>query len=216
MRRDRGSIEAGGFSRDEFSRETKETLAKRVGHQCSNPDCPIPATSGPHSDPSKFAWMGAAAHITAAAPGGPRYDPKLNSQQRRAPDNGIWLCQRCAPLIDTDVQKYPVALLREWKAQAEDRADVELRGGPSQAPGAAMAVSRNRRTMIEKVRTIWITGFLEKSLFQATAPGPGVERAPAPSPGPWIFWSVAPKRANSPCHPVPRSPNSMKGWTVRS
>jgi hypothetical protein len=38
--------------RGDFDVKTKETLAKRVGHRCSNPDC-RKLTSGPRSDPEK-------------------------------------------------------------------------------------------------------------------------------------------------------------------
>ncbi|MCK2184103.1 hypothetical protein [Halomonas getboli] len=34
-------------------------------------------------------------------------------------ENGIWLCQSCAKLIDNDESRYPVALLRQWKVEAE-------------------------------------------------------------------------------------------------
>jgi hypothetical protein len=46
--------------------------------------------------------LGVAAHITAASPDGPRYDQNLSSEQRKSPDNGIWLCQNCAKLVDND------------------------------------------------------------------------------------------------------------------
>jgi hypothetical protein len=60
-----------------------------------------------------------AAHITAAAVGGPRYDQKLLLDERRSPSNGIWLCQSCSKLVDNDELKYPVTLLRAWKENAE-------------------------------------------------------------------------------------------------
>src|SRR6185369_16938585 len=71
--------------------------------------------------------IGVAAHITAASPGskenpGPRYDESLTAQQRGDMANGIWLCQNCAKLIDSDVQRYPADLLRRWKVEAEARA----------------------------------------------------------------------------------------------
>jgi hypothetical protein len=56
------------MARDDFTKETIETLAKRVGSRCSNPGCRA-WTNGPHSDPSKALNVGVAAHITAAAPG---------------------------------------------------------------------------------------------------------------------------------------------------
>ena len=76
-------------SRDEFSQPTKDALAKRVGFCCSNPSCKK-LTSGPHSDPAKSLNIGVAAHMTAAASGGPRYDGSLSSADRKAPENGIF------------------------------------------------------------------------------------------------------------------------------
>lgn len=97
--------------RDDFSEAVKRALAARVGNLCSNPDCHA-LTSGPHE----------AAHMTAAAPGGPRYDASLTPEQRSSIENAIWLCQNCAALIDSDPVRFPMALLREWKAQAEEAA----------------------------------------------------------------------------------------------
>ena len=107
--------------RDEFSSGVKDALGKRVNLCCSNPNCGIP-TSGPHSDPKKFVNIGVAAHITAASPGGPRFDASINQSQRASADNGIWLCQSCAKLIDNDASSFPVELLHAWKKQAEAKA----------------------------------------------------------------------------------------------
>lgn len=104
--------------RDGFSASVKNTLADRVGNQCSNQACRQP-TSGPQSDPTAAINVGVAAHITAAAPGGPRYDPLLTAEQRASHENGIWLCQVCAKLIDSDEPRYAVGILREWKRVAE-------------------------------------------------------------------------------------------------
>jgi hypothetical protein len=87
--------------RDNFSPKTKDLLAKRVGYRCSNPSC-RKLTSGPHEDVMKAVNVGVAAHITAAASGGPRYDKSLSSEQRKLIDNGVWLCQNCAKLVDND------------------------------------------------------------------------------------------------------------------
>ena len=89
-------------SRDNFSKETKEQLAKRVAGFCSNPQCRS-STSGPHTDPAGSVNIGVAAHIIAAAPGGPRGDAGFSSSDRSDISNGIWLCQSCAKLIDNDV-----------------------------------------------------------------------------------------------------------------
>ena len=113
------------MKRDEFRPVVKETLARRVGMRCSNPGC-RKQTSGPHADSSKATNIGVAAHITAASAGGPRHDPNLSSEQRRSIENGVWLCQNCAKLIDNDVVKYTSDRIRAWKLEAERAALEEL------------------------------------------------------------------------------------------
>lgn len=113
--------------RDEFSPAVKALLAQRAGNRCANPGCQQP-TSGPHEDPTKAVNIGVAAHITAAAAGGARFDPSLTAEQRRSPENGIWLCQNHGKLVDNDEIRYSVEVLRTWKRISERRArgDVEL------------------------------------------------------------------------------------------
>jgi hypothetical protein len=103
---------------DDFSTLVKKALADRVGHRCSKPDCRA-LTTGPQDDPGKSVNLGVAAHITAASPGGPRYDPDLLPEERSASSNGIWLCQNCAKLVDNDVLRFPENVLRQWKTEAE-------------------------------------------------------------------------------------------------
>ena len=66
-----------------------------------------------------------AAHITAASPEGPRFDSELSENERRSPRNGIWLCQTCAKLVDSDVDEFTVKVLQGWKRMADDRARLE-------------------------------------------------------------------------------------------
>src|SRR5262249_31184433 len=89
------------------------------GMVCSNPDCQK-MTCGPTEDPAHAVNIGVAAHITAASKGGPRYDPLLTEAQRSSAENGIWLCQNCAKLVDNDKDCYTTELLRQWKFRAED------------------------------------------------------------------------------------------------
>jgi HEAT repeat protein len=70
--------------------------------------------------------VGVAAHITAAAAGGPRYDPTLSKEERMSATNGIWLCQFCGTLVDSDAVRYPVDVLRRWKSDAENSALREV------------------------------------------------------------------------------------------
>lgn len=111
--------------RADFTDKIKLLLAKRVGFKCSNPQC-RKATYGPADEPTKTVNLGVAAHITAASEGGPRYNPSLDQEERSSADNGIWLCQNCAKLIDSDEKRYTVMLLQSWKCIAEDTANIEL------------------------------------------------------------------------------------------
>ena len=115
------------MGRDDFAARTKLELARRVGNRCSNPNCRA-ITTGPHSDEAKSVCVGEASHITAASPGGKRYDDSLTSAQRKAISNGIWLCEKCAKLIDTDEIRYSVPLLLRWKEGAEEAALADLEG----------------------------------------------------------------------------------------
>lgn len=109
------------MARDNFKKTVIEDLAKRVAYLCSNPDC-LAQTIGPNSDVQGAVNIGEAAHITAASPGGPRYDVGISSEDRASFTNGIWLCRSCAARIDRDVKGFPVAKLQRWKQQAEARA----------------------------------------------------------------------------------------------
>ena len=113
---------------DRFSNAVKVTLALRAAGRCSNPDCGA-VTSGPGLEPDRAINVGVAAHITAASPGGPRYDPALTAAERAAAPNGIWLCQTCGKLIDSDVPRYTMQVLRQWKAEVERRAAEMLAAG---------------------------------------------------------------------------------------
>ena len=107
--------------RDEFTRSVRDRLRQRVDGRCSNPDCDVSTSAGSKTTDA-VRCLGDAAHIRAAAPGGKRYDASMTSEQRRAFDNGLWLCTRCARLIDTDEVEFHVAKLVAWKADAEERA----------------------------------------------------------------------------------------------
>ena len=111
--------------RDEFDENAKEALSHRVGNRCSNPNCRKP-TSGPQINPVKYVNIGVAAHITAASQGGPRYNAKLSTDERKSIDNGIWLCQNCAKLVDNDELRYTSDLLLEWKKTSEQAARLDV------------------------------------------------------------------------------------------
>lgn len=114
--------------RDDFRAKTIRGLAARVGYHCSNPSC-MRSTSGPALAEEGTVNIGVGAHIAAAAPGGKRYDPNMSSAERSSPLNGIWMCQSCSKLIDSDDSRFTVALLHEWKNKAIQRALDAIAGG---------------------------------------------------------------------------------------
>lgn len=109
----------------DFSAKTIDTLAKRAGFLCSNPDCRV-RTVGPNTDPDKSTTIGEAAHIQGARPGAERYDPKMSDVTRSAITNGLWLCRNCHKQIDRDADEYPIALLFMWRAEHEKHVALEL------------------------------------------------------------------------------------------
>jgi len=111
--------------RDNFKESIKAALRDRVAHRCSNPDCRVP-TAAPGSGTTGVVRGGDAAHITAASPGGPRYDESISATERSSIENGIWLCVVCARKIDHNRDPYPVELLRQWKTSAETAAAQEF------------------------------------------------------------------------------------------
>lgn len=111
--------------RDDFPEDVKRVLANRAANLCSNPRCGA-TTSGPQEDPTKALNIGVAAHITAASPGGARYDDGLTPEQRKDARNGIWLCQNCAKLVDNDEAQFPVEYLRAWKTVREIEARMSI------------------------------------------------------------------------------------------
>jgi hypothetical protein len=109
----------GGTNRDEFSAKTKASLAARAGYRCSNLTCRRLTTRPAWQDTEGALNLGEAAHIYAASPKGPRYNASMTSDERKAIQNGIWLCKTCAKIIDSEPAAYPSEVLTVWKQHAE-------------------------------------------------------------------------------------------------
>ncbi len=145
--------------RDDFPESVKRLLAFRVSTTCSNPGCQAD-TSGPEVDPRKAVNVGVAAHITSAAPGGPRFNPDLTPEQRSSAENGIWLCQTCSKLVDDDVIAYPEKVLRAWKDLAEHyammkvgRAKIPRQESEAQRKAREILKWKDKRVMLVKLNT---------------------------------------------------------------
>lgn len=111
--------------RDEFNEGTKRLLAGRVGWRCAFKGCGV-LTVGPQMGKPGVLITGKAAHITAAASGGPRFEPALTPAQRKAPANGMWVCATHADVIDKDELNYSVETLLQWRTLAEQAAYMDV------------------------------------------------------------------------------------------
>ena len=125
--------------RNEFTPAIKLRLAQRAGYLCSHPECRQP-TIGPAMSGDGTINLGEAAHITAAADGGPRYDGSLASEERRSQANGIWMCGRHAKEIDSDEKHFTVEKLRDWKRKAETGAFDALTTGKLVLPQGMVSI----------------------------------------------------------------------------
>jgi hypothetical protein len=137
-----------GRTGNEFTRATRERIAKRAGTHCSRPDCSAPTTAAAEH-PRGVRDIGVAAHIAGAAPGSARFDSTMPSHERRSETNGIWLCQNHAKEVDDDPQSFTVELLRRWKAEREMAAANALGRGHRAVPPAGDASLRLRLLEVE-------------------------------------------------------------------
>lgn len=127
--------------RQDFNKDVRDRLAIRVCYKCSLCRCP---TAGPAADESGRVMVGVAAHICAASPNGPRYDPAQSEVDRRSIPNGIWLCATCAKLIDDDVARFPISELHRIKGDAERRATQELAIAPAEGASNWQALQSSK------------------------------------------------------------------------
>lgn len=101
--------------RDDFSPDTRDLLAKRAGYICSYPGCRRMTVAGSVDRKSGLTLVGVAAHITAAAKGGPRFDSTMSQEERSSESNGIWTCQTHSKFIDDNPSFCTVDELHRWK-----------------------------------------------------------------------------------------------------
>ncbi len=104
----------------EKARQYKPSTVRRLDtlsrNECADPDCDrkLIARDG-ETIVSKIC------HIEAASEKGPRFNPKMDDEDRRHFNNLILLCDECHSIIDNleNEEKYPVELLQSWKKTHE-------------------------------------------------------------------------------------------------
>jgi len=95
-----------------ISLNTTKRLYGLSGNVCANPSCRKKLITENNQ-------IGEIAHICAASPDGPRYDPNMTDDERRSIDNLLLLCETCNNLVDHNEKDYPVSLLKQWKNNHE-------------------------------------------------------------------------------------------------
>lgn len=141
-------------NRDEFTEKVKLQIAKRAGWLCSDPSCRR-STMGSNSDGDGEINLGTAAHICAAAPEGPRYDLEMTREERRSPDNGVWMCRLHGTAVDAKDSTFTVKLLHEWKAQAQS--DSWRRVLYNEAPGSPSLQAQCHNQLSARLRAATAT-----------------------------------------------------------
>ena len=100
----------------DYTQNTAKRLYGLSGNVCANPECRKRLIDENGNQ------LGEIAHICAASPDGPRYNPSMTDDERRNIDNLILLCENCNKLVDNkeNVEQYPVELLHKWKKNHEN------------------------------------------------------------------------------------------------
>lgn len=90
-------------------------------------------------EPTDIVMTGIAAHICAASENGPRYDASQTPEERKAIENGVFLCATCATMIDKNKGiDFPAPLLRQWRHDHEEW----VRGNFNRAADPQSSVSK--------------------------------------------------------------------------
>ena len=95
------------------SADTYRLLYVRSGNKCAFPGCNHPIFN------DKGTYVAELCHIKGANKGGERYDANQTDEERRAPDNLMFMCHRHHKETD-DVKEYTVDRLNEIKRNHED------------------------------------------------------------------------------------------------
>ena len=89
----------------------EKNLALRSGNACAYPTCGRELTLDPLHPDDDSKVIGKAAHIAAASPGGPRYDPTMTGQQRSSIDNLMFLCGDHHDAVDSQLSHHTTDFL---------------------------------------------------------------------------------------------------------
>ena len=112
------ALERGKDKARQYKPSTVRRLDTLSGNECAQPTCSkrLIAEDG-------ISIISKICHIAAASEEGPRYDRKMNDDERRGFDNLILLCDEHHVIIDNKANEtiYPTSLLKKWKDDHEKK-----------------------------------------------------------------------------------------------
>jgi hypothetical protein len=92
----------------------RKKLWRASGFECARPGCDEQLIND-----DEDTVIGVESHIHARNPGGPRYDPDMDEDERNAFENLILLCRNDHRRVDQSPEKYTAETLRKWKEDHE-------------------------------------------------------------------------------------------------
>lgn len=112
-------IETQKMSRANFPQSTKNALAFAANFRCVRPGCGR-LTHAFNPKTETFQHVGAASHDIAASDFGPRPSDDLTPEQKKAYENGAWLCRQCATTVDVFEHDFHAGTISGWQTSATD------------------------------------------------------------------------------------------------
>lgn len=109
----------GGSSRAPSRSSQDRIVLQRSYNKCAYPGCGDDLVFDPLVAADQGKSVGKIAHIRAASPDGPRYDPSMTNAERASADNLMVLCGPHHDAIDSQLDYHTVEFLHEAKRAHE-------------------------------------------------------------------------------------------------
>jgi hypothetical protein len=136
------------MSRKDISAPEKHILYMKSGGFCAFPECGKKLVEKPTAK-DKAAILGEVAHIVADSRQGPRGKEPLSTANRGKHPNLILLCRNHHKIIDSQLNTYSVAVLRQMKYDHETKVEDLLTKVPS--PSSIQLISEKIQSTILQV-----------------------------------------------------------------
>lgn len=113
--------------RDRVPPAQEKVVIARSGNRCAYPSCGLDLAIDPKADGDRPKATGKVAHIAAASPGGPRYDPEMTPGERGSAHNLIYLCGSHHDAVDAQLEYHSRDFLLKAKFAHEEAVERAVR-----------------------------------------------------------------------------------------